>query len=164
MRQEREMCLRLVEAVGQSFTRPEEDWLPALLLLTPEGMTVVGITLEESQKGSLKGVVGSIVRTYKPTFAALVLSCWIRDVPQDNPLAGLDVELMGAYGVSTHPQRREMLMVEMCDGTHTEYWEAPIIRYNDRPPTLGAWGKARWQAMGGRMANVLRDAFRGMRP
>ena len=76
MEKKRERILRSVEAVGRQFTKPDEDWVPMLLLETAKGGQIVPLQTDDKQ--ALPRMIAQLFKQLRPTFAALVLSafCW----------------------------------------------------------------------------------------
>jgi hypothetical protein len=84
--QHRQAVLDVVRAVGNKFTRPDEDWVPVVLLYDGETMHVAPLPLtEDSDKDALPALMIEAFRKFQPTFAALVLSTWVRKLNANDP-------------------------------------------------------------------------------
>ena len=62
-----------------------------------------------------------------------------------------------------HPEREEVLFIEMYDGRTLELWEAPIIRFLGHPPTLGEWQKRDIKEISGRIGSIVMLPFDGVK-
>jgi hypothetical protein len=154
----RDYVLDSARAVGAGFTKPNEDWMPVLMM--DNGMKILVVALGDvmrtrQTKSLLPGMLLGLFTTKKPAQAALVLSGWHVQLRQDDPLAELSIDMMGQYGVSAHPDRKELLMVEIAaqDRAASETYHADISPWGTRcpmSPIQGGWGY--WLGISARMA------------
>lgn len=147
---------------GAAFNAPDDDWLPVLIARAADGRAVIaGIELDEALKDHMVDVVAEVLRRANAAGAALVISAWTVEAPA-GPAGEFALEMARLDGVRNHPLRKEVLIVESCDGKATEVWHAEIRRRPDGPSTLGPWERQDVEASG-RMANVLQRAFDALR-
>lgn len=147
---ERRRALEMVEIVGHGI-EPDGDWT-TVLIAEGEQSGVFGLALSKEHWPALIRYVG---REYKPRFVALVVSVWTV-FPSDGK--------MPTGSLSVHPDRKEQVVVEMCDGNRVESWVAAVQRRPGLSPVLESWkqlGETRtlggkWS---GRLAGVTLLAF-----
>jgi hypothetical protein len=159
----RTLILDTAADLGKTFTKPDDDWGPALFLWTAKGLSVsdlAGLFYNNDTKDRAAPALATLFRRTKPTLAALVSGAWQHRIEADGPLAGLAVDMALALGVADHPDREEVLMLQAASAAgDDELWVAPIHRSADRPPTLGDWQRCRDPGTG-RLAGALGRAFR----
>jgi hypothetical protein len=161
----RDTTLANARTVGADLTKPDDDWAHVLLMLTPDRPMIVmlnDLLNTRAGKESLPGVLAELFRRHRPSLAALVVSCWHRRVLDHGPLAALTMHMLDTYGVSTDPQRQELLMVDVASSARDEQWYADIQRHPQKPPTLGPWRVVTDEDIryvGGTQGRVLARAF-----
>ena len=168
----RHWTLSSVEEVSRSFTRPDEDWLPVLLLLTPRGGIIAGIDLEFYQNDGrkeklVKRLCAVITRTHATAFALVQMMwrSWALSPEVSKPGARERALHSGRLRPSNDPQREETLLIHITDDFHDELWAAVIQRRPHRPPCLGRWEKTdlKTDHMTGRFIEPLRAALQEAR-
>lgn len=126
-----------VRAVSESFTEPDEDWRPIVHLYDAEDKITLAL-LVGFEKYMWPDVIKALVRKTQAEFAGMVLSSWTMKTPPEKWPA-VQAYLDAGGTLSEHPDRKEVVLVSFADRGHQQVWEAEIIRYEDRPPTLGEW-------------------------
>lgn len=156
-------------AIGRDFTKPDDDWSPALILLK-EGDNIVVALHELFRSPETKRLIPEAFKNLfgqvQPELAAMVVSAWQTRILKDDPLAGLSHEMNRVFGVSNHPQREEILMVLVANPERTELWAATITRPKNEageglPPVLGEWELS--EISEGRMVEAVQGAFAHMK-
>lgn len=142
-----------VEAVGRSFTKPDDDWSAVCFLFNDKGVNIAGIDM--SEKDAVPAMLTMLARKTKAIAGAMITSIWHTPVDASNPLHEIEIGLINELGVRNHPDRKEAVQLELFDGKDTEIWFAPINRFPDKPPTLGEWEKQELANGSGRFANLM---------
>jgi hypothetical protein len=162
----RDTILLMVRDTGKTFQKPDEDWIPVAFLMTPKGMVVVALMdlfRDNAAKDQIAPALTSLFREQKPSMAAMVTSAWMRRLDHADPLLDLHMQMSSAFGIRDHPERTEVLMVEVADAAgKDEIWSAGIVRSEDKPPVLAEWQQWPGEATG-RVAGVLQRAFEAVR-
>lgn len=120
-----------VTVIGASFTEPDDDWAPVLILQLKAGKgAVVGIDgnfLASQQSKDLLAheVIPQAIREFEAIGAAFVSSSWM--VASDDR----------KVAPSEHPDREEVVMVTAMTAGEHAFLMARISRHADRPPELG---------------------------
>lgn len=149
--------------VGEDFTKPDDDWR-AILLLYADQVGVVdfqNVMRTQESKAQLPALLERLFCEYKPRIVASVVSCYVRRMESNDPMAQLTVEMNLALGTRNDPLRVEELVVSVCDGEKVEQRFATITRHKDKPPTLGDFAPdvaAQW--FGDDMPPLLLQAFK----
>lgn len=152
----------MVRKVGETFTRPDENHTPVVIMQGRDGVITVGaivITCKED-KIALPGFLQRLVKESRPNRMALMLPCWELEIRADNPLAETTLEMSNRFGVRDHPDRYESLHLECGDrdGNYS-HWRVRITRHPDKPPTLGDWESVDDGVSGYRLERVVQRAF-----
>ena len=153
-----------VERVGDSFQEATADWIPMLFLFDRKGRLALGPIIMDgrSSKDMVPAAVARLCTEHKAVCGAVLFSIWYAVVQTDSPLAELSAEMMNRFGVSSRPDRREAVQIELYDGKDTEVWYADINRSADKPPALGEWKQQpRDVKLSGRFANLLERCIKG---
>ena len=157
---------RCVREIGKSFSQPDDDWIPILILDRPNGKREVFSVAFGSQadKEKFAFLLPMMFRDIRPTFAAMVISAWSVRIEKDNPNAEREARAAMDTGISKHKDRYEVVIVTVAtkDGGQEEY-HAEIGRRDGRPPTLGAFTKIESDRQEGRFANLLSRGFEAMK-
>src|SRR5262245_55162118 len=119
--------------VGKTFTDPDDDWMPIMVVRTDDGLGVVGFDSEFLADDDSKDVLAEIVipgmiEQLGASAVALVMSAWSLkspEIPDVRP--------------SLHPERQEILVLHVIDAAHESIFHAPILRDGEQPPALGKW-------------------------
>jgi hypothetical protein len=146
----RSAVIASVEDIGRSFGSPDDDWMPVLLSFGGTGSRVIVLGDDKEQWHN----EAAALRESEPAFVAAILSSWkveTENYDEDGPRP------------SEHPDRQEVLFIEMSDGQHFEMWEAPIIRFDITPPTLGEWQKRDITEIAGRIGSLVMAPFAGVK-
>lgn len=118
---------QLVADLGEGFTKPDDDWVPVAFLQGSKQMYIAGLMVDKDQ---YKAVLRRLGKELEPQYATVVLSAW-------------SMVMDGGYlpegGISKHPDRTELLMLDVSDGRQNQRLLAKIQRTSDAPPTLGEW-------------------------
>lgn len=147
-----------------------------LLLDKKEQLSIAAVELNQETKHLLPELLQGMFRKFLPEMAALIISCWFKVLPlhkppdgedprdvkehfRSDPLARLALDMANRFGLSSDPERKEVLRVEIASmsGDHSIH-SAEIIRHPDQPPTLSGWEQP--EEFDGRMKDILRNAFR----
>lgn len=139
-----------VKVIGESFTNPDDDWTPVLMIWGRKGMDVVGIdgrwfNTTQGKDELAKRVLPREIAKRGATMFAFVQSVWMVQirVPDDDPEAQVQFEqaLADAQAQRIHQRadRVEMVHLFAADRFRVEMWHAPIARSPFAPPTLGEW-------------------------
>lgn len=142
----------MVRGVATTFTKPDDDWTPVLFMEAPGGPLVFGLFID---KEHWPGLLEQLGREKHPTFVAAVLSAWTAKRETREQVE----ELVNQGGVSTAADRAEIVMLQITDGKRFEVWNAPIIRFEDKPPTLGEWTQMPDGPLEGRLGDLVLHAF-----
>jgi hypothetical protein len=163
--------LEMVREVGKTFTQPDDDWVPTLILHGPGGVSIIGTQFSGTEdKEAFPLVLRGLFHEYRPRFAGFVVSCWIRTVEygegqgMDSPAVQEAIRQASREGVRNHPDRKEVLIAYCADreGNSVEY-TAHITRNSDTGPTLEEWKELDADQKMGRFSYLLSDAFRTMK-
>lgn len=153
------------EEIGGFFTSPDDDWTPCLWLFGHKKVHVCDIRLmfqNKETKEQIPEAIKNMVRQFKAISGALLISQWYVSLDRASPGFQAAASMIDSLGVRTRPDRKEQLMVELCDGKTTEIWTAEIIRSTDKPPTLKEWKEFKTDLpASGRLANILTRALKG---
>lgn len=161
-----ERIFSVVQDIRKSFDSKSSDWEPTLFFLM-ENTRLGLVDLSDffrtvESKGLVPLVVEHIFEQFEPAYAALITSAWMRVIQTKGPLASLEQEMLEEFGVSTHPKRKEILMVELSSkGGESATYYANILRHSDKIPDLGEWEKLDGKASG-RLSSVLKRAFENL--
>jgi hypothetical protein len=98
------------------LTGPQDDWLPTLVLDTPQGMRQLtpGNLSPDALMEKWPMTVACAFQQHRPSRAAFWMT--LKD-----------------------PDRGEGLLLEVADPAEHETWWVPIVRHADRAPELGTW-------------------------
>lgn len=146
-----ETMRRQVAAIGERFTKPDDDWLPCLLHLETKShqhrvaMVEPKLLAPETKDALFAGLVEYLRQNEAIRYGILVNGWALAVQPREGEeLAEASKRLMaeteewtGHYG--EHPDRIEVLTIELVDQERAESWQARIMRYPDRPPKLQPW-------------------------
>jgi hypothetical protein len=139
-----EQVRRNVVAIGERFTDPDDDWLPGLLHLENERHEheVYGLDPELFQPGRKDAVfhqLAELLRERQALRYALLINGWMlvskmREGESTEEAADRFMAQTGEWvdHFGEHPDRVEMLTVELVDRERGETWQAAIKRYPDR--------------------------------
>jgi hypothetical protein len=158
--------LNSVRGQGALFTSPTDDWAPVFITASPKRFlttALMDILATPQTKAVIPGVIKAIFKEEKPIHAALVMSAWMSFVKPVDPFRQLCLEMLDTFGVSTAPNKTELVLVEAASKKgEDEVWSADIKRSKDKPPVLAPWRK--WEGTaGGRFGHALKDAFNSLR-
>lgn len=152
------------EFLGQSFDRPDEDWLPSALAVQEDEKRLIVMLIDpamlenvESKDQLTMMLAGTVlekrISAIYTAFSAYTISMRREDLdhpevrPEDLP-----------DDFSTHPDAREILVLSSVTAEESLCSISHIQRSDDRPPTL-----SEWQTDGnysGRFAEPLRNALK----
>lgn len=153
---------RIVEGIGDDFTETDDDWMATLIIETDDGQRLaIGLSGDLFDGEFRKDI---LVMTMKHTLAgmkamryALVLSAWGilgREGGTEEEIRATHQEWRGRF--QDHPERIEMVVLQIVDREQEFGMTAEIQRHEDKPPTLGEWKKS--TGMSGRFPS-LREAL-----
>jgi hypothetical protein len=124
-----------VVTVGQSFTEPDDDWMPTALVQNADSIVVAG--LDPSFFGSTEAkdnladeVLPALLRKYEAQRVALVMSSWM--------VSGKSEDVDMSVRPSENPNRVEVVVVTVIDRDNAGMYVAEILRGKE-PPILGEW-------------------------
>jgi hypothetical protein len=150
-----------VTEIGSNFKEPDDDWMPVMFLMTKKReVVVVGTPFTNAKdKEIFAKVLPKIILEKKAVMAAFLASTWLRTVKKTDPLFNTTCEMLGTFGVSTDPQRQEILMLQISDRKSNEDWFAKITRFSDKPPHLEEWERQEWTSASGRFGGFIQKAL-----
>jgi hypothetical protein len=157
-----QFALAGVERVGQSFTKPDDDWSPVLLV---EDLTGRQTTLDlreafadEEAKERFATTLPLLIVAARLHRVAMASSSWIvKLAPGEQEQARQHAWVQP----SQHPRRQEVVVVYACSDGMESLSIAAIIRNHKQPPRLGMWEKSIVQGQGatgiaGRLCEPIR--------
>jgi hypothetical protein len=140
--------LASVERIADSFTMPDDDWVPALIIDSRVlGPMPIGFVMTPD-KDAVVAALAQLLRETRTERCVLVLSAWQAEVGpgwDGRPAAELS-------------NRREVVAVTVIDAERVESYSAPILRFADAPPRLGEWTMT--ACTDGRFVTPLQRAMR----
>lgn len=154
-----------LEQIGRRFKRPDDDWINGLLHLENERHEheVYGLTnglFAPERKAALFAYLAELLKARKAIRYALMTNAWALAA---KPQAGESLERAGQRLEATtdewsghfgeHPERIEVLWLEIVDRERGEAWRAEIKRFPDKPPQLGSWERFEGE-VGGRIPEL----------
>lgn len=132
--------LEAVEEVGNRFTDPDDDWMPTLMLFRQQSKNIFMMPdMTPMVKVALPYYIADLIQEVRPEYAAIVLSTWQVKTRQDSPMHDTSTEMIARFGARNHPDRIEVIVVQLADKQSNQMWCAEIKRYPDKPPTLDIW-------------------------
>src|SRR5579884_1439598 len=108
----RDRYLQMVRAVGENFTRPDDDWAPVLFIESTRGVDIAAIspdylaTAESKERLALE-VIPSFVSQRGGYRVGLVVSSWMTTYE-----VGLDLRLQLPAAIA-EPGRHEVVTVQI---------------------------------------------------
>lgn len=159
----RRYVLECVADIGKTFTKPDDDWRPLLVMVAGKRVQIVlllDLFRDETTKSLGEHVLVEMFLKFKPDLAALINSAWTVHISQDDPLAETTMEMCRQFGVSNHPNRVEIVNVLIAGLGQEEGWNGLIQRSPDKPPALGVFNKS--DRVDGRVVGWLRAAFQSI--
>lgn len=154
----------MVEEIGESFTKPDDDWLSTLIIETASGeriaMGLAGDLFDgEERKDQLVSMLQQLIIAFKVRRFGFVISAWGISFPKETgeeDAMAVASEWRGHF--QDHPERTEQVIVQVVDQDGEISWSSELERHEDAPPTLTEWKKI--DTLSGRFAG-LREALRG---
>jgi hypothetical protein len=136
------------EEIGRSFTDPNDDWFPVVMIQTGEAIIPVILEITDDREATGRGLE-ALLRNTGAEQAVLVSSSWfvIRG-PGD---------ISDSYPVRDQPDRKEVLVMTHVTRDSMEMIMADIHRHESKPPTLGPWSDP---ADGLSVSGIFADAMR----
>jgi hypothetical protein len=136
------------EEIGRSFTDPNDDWFPVVMIQTGEAIIPVILEITDDREATGRGLE-VLLRNTGAEQAVLVSSSWfvIRG-PGD---------IGDSYPVRDQPDRKEVLVMTHVTRDSMEMMMADIHRHESKPPTLGPWSDP---ADGLSVSGIFADAMR----
>ena len=136
--------------IGETFTKPDDDWMPTLLLETETGPKIIGVPFTGPDDKELFALIlPELLRYSRATSMAFIVSAWV--LAKSRPAAEVIIAREG--GISKHTERREIVMVNLADDREGETWVAQISREDGGPPTLGEFKLMMTEESSGRFSN-----------
>lgn len=166
----RDHVLLVIRKVGRTFDEPDDDWVPVVFAYNPAVSKIETISPTEMLdtprgKDFFADIALPVMLTGSGAlYAAFLSSAWTVSL-ENLPVveARALAEQLSRTGVSNHPDRREILMVQVATAERCENWHAQIVRRTDGPPQLGDWHRQEGQSEG-RFANAVQRALQYERP
>ncbi len=121
-------ALDSVRAVGDSFSAPDDDWMP-VALIDSRVHGFVPVALQFSDKDPLVSGLQKLLRQTAAERCALVMSAW-------SAIVGPEWDGLPAAQIA---DRFEVVAVTIIDRERVEGYSARIERREDAPPILGSW-------------------------
>jgi hypothetical protein len=147
---------RATRAVGEGFTKADDDWAPVALVYAEEKLLITYLALE---KHEMLPALRSVVRQEKAHFVAMVMSTWHVQIEKRQGAREEYAAWRATHpNLSEHPDATELLLLDCGSPTRAEIWSADINRFPDRPPVLGEW-KLFPEGTTGPMAHIAQRAF-----
>lgn len=148
----RDETLATTRSVGEKFDEPDDDWEPVAILQGDKNI----IALLKVDKSQYAPLLKDMVRKFGGRYLAIVLSSWMVSY---KGLSAAQRAIVSQIPPSQHPDRTEVLIVEIASPVDHEVWEAEITRRDGLPPLLGEWKKDDVTSMGGDLASICVAAF-----
>lgn len=135
---------RGAEKVQRGFAKPDDDWRPVMVGIDRSGRGHVMGTGWDDHEGKVyvaTVVLPSFIRRFSLRATALVTSAWMVKASRLEPGATDEAQRWYAEhgGLSTHPDRQELLLISAMDALQQKSLAAPIKRYQHSPPRLARW-------------------------
>lgn len=127
---------------------PEDDWLPSLMMDTPEGFMVMPLILPDGTE--LFGQEGIPVVSSYIVMAKARLVCRVQMGWAATPVRG------DKRRPTDRPDRQEVLIIQVAEAGRQEFLMAEVTRHKDAPPELSEWTEA--ENAGGPLADALMAA------
>jgi hypothetical protein len=135
---------KLIVELGERFTKPDDDWLPAAFLLTKDG-DIVQIVFDprcfanDESKASVAANLADVAKNAETLALALLINCWMSMLHRDSVTVSETGIVSGAPMPEDDPEHTEALILQLFskDGEKIDF--ARIERQSDRPPTLSPW-------------------------
>lgn len=148
MRSMMKLAMAGAQQAGRGFSRPDDDWLPMLLMRNRDGQVSLSAVPVWDDKDAAAALVGAVVASAEAVEVALVLSAWMR---VGGPSAAED-----GIRPSDHPERREVVTIAWVNHEEAALAIAEIHRRKNRPPTLGEFDISEEAVADGRFLDALR--------
>jgi hypothetical protein len=128
--------------VGKGFKRPNDDWAPIWLVMTPDGhgTLITAGTDFNTGKRLMARAVGEFARIGGAHVVAWVHSGWIIETAKLSPerTQAIRRRMLEQDGSTEGiPERVEALVILVLSATRVDYHQAYIRRAPGRPPRLG---------------------------
>jgi len=131
----RDAALERAEAAGENLP-PEHDWLPILLIDAPAGFCLLPLVDPDTgdrslmEQEGLPTIIAALIEM-NANIVARIQMAWTLDPAQakDGPLP------------REHPDRKEILMVQVCEAGRQELWVTDIDRSGEHPEIV-KWEKS----------------------
>jgi hypothetical protein len=156
-----EAAKQFVVMQGRKFTKPDDDWTMALMLVHPGDQRPQLIRLpgwvanDDDFKDAYGHALGVAARITKPLMVAMIQSTWVAPV-RSGDIVDDQVRVMPR----DHPDRVERVLVVVLDTEIEQSWFATVKRRRRRPPVLEPWEQYEADGMVGRLIDPLREALR----
>lgn len=133
------------------FTSPDDDWVPILLVKSPDGIGLAMVTITDDKQATADMLQESL-RSNKATEAVLITSAWTISRG-----LGEQFDPERDFPICEQPDRQEVLVLTHVTTESAAMYMANINRHADTPPTLGEWQE---QVDGPQVAGIFVDAMR----
>ena len=132
----RTQCQQAMTAASGTFTKPNADWEPSLLIRRDGKVKCMRfdpcfLANPRSKRSLFAEVIPNVVNQLDCKEVALVVSTWV--------VASEDGDKLPECAPSEHPDRFEALVMIAMDPMCEESWLAKIVRDDKLPPTLTEW-------------------------
>lgn len=131
-----------IEEIGSTL-KPDEDWMPALILEKQDKMIIVELMCmgNDEQKDIEALLITKIISSMRPDAACFVSTCWSLKMDPKDPISEAQYHA-GLIRPSTHPNRVEVVMC-LCVGergeSEGEAMMGTIERSKHKPPKIKKW-------------------------
>lgn len=148
----REFADRICEIAGQiadNFTRPDEDFYPVMVAFPGDNsgfktFALPGDLLEQGEHGKdilAEQVMVPVIDAFGARMLSWTMSAWNLNLSGAKTIE--EAQAMAAearrIGLSKHPDREEIVIINCLDALDWETRVAEIRRTAIGPPSLGAW-------------------------
>jgi hypothetical protein len=123
-----------------ALTEPDADIMGHFLWVGPHGLGLMPLymmTDDDAKDGIAQAMTASLVVGLADE-AVHLTSSWLAMVDPADPTVNVKRGTTTVQ-IADRPDRREVVTLMHCTREQITLWSAPMIRYPDRPPTMGAW-------------------------
>lgn len=154
-----------VEDIGLHLSK-DEDWLPTLFVIGPDGASIAGIPdfakNAVTQAAHLDVVIPKIVRKHNGTLAAIVSTAWAVEYEGKGHVKRAAKDLRSYGSPSKHPQRFEIVVAYICTASGHELMLSGRIDRSGEHPRIVSWQSEEVgnNVLAGAIPDALRKALR----
>lgn len=148
-----------------ALEEPDGDIMPVMIFVGPSGLGLMPLdkVLESDQSHDIGALymTATLVVT-RATAAVMVATSYIGVCDANDPRLDLENQSV-TVPIKDWVESSEELGLMYVDGNKSRLISAPIMRYSDKPPTLGNWIEDGTEELGGRFGNAISIGLRMVR-